>query len=388
MRPSASSYIITTLLLLAPLTHAQQKLLPPNPIPKELPAHVPDALDHFISNKKPLAKNQDILLTRQFFKYLLGLPLEAWRCSVALYKKQTLPQLAENREVFEIFKLLRKRNDDRESNFDFENHGGDFETVCDTKHGVCQGLTNLDRRMNMLAYYDPANKLRAAVPPESSPEERFKYYEKLVWNIRNDKPTVIPGFENLLHFSRDRIGRRVLLEAAVKTWASENATVGGITQVLNGIHGTIDPGEATDLVKRLQVRLSLNYNPIIYLAASYKPDRKKVRHKWIHVMQVIKISQNKDVTEVTLKDPNYPLRAKVWTQTPSGEWEESTDFVDLDRLGVLEISKDGKMKYGEQALSEVDIMPGDDIEISRFLVNTIEFCKKNPSVCVEGGVLN
>jgi len=360
--------VILLLFLVQLSSHAQV----PAPLPIGLPSHTPDVQDHFVKNKKPLAKHQDVLLTQQFFKHLMSIPWYVINCARALMKGETFSQLTEEPYRFELFNILHDRNHQHGFNLNFANHGDEINTVCPNKHGVCQGLTNLDRRMNMLAYYDPKNILMAKIPSKTQPKEKFKFYEERVNLIRKGKPAIIPGFEDLLEFSSDPIGAKVLQEAVVKTWASENATISVVTQVLSAAHGNVADTEGVnlgvgtaELYKKLKARLSLHYNPIVYLTVGLPVND----GKWIHVMQVLDVAPvgTDGSFKITFKDPNMQI-----------DWRKQT----------LDVDAKGHAEYLGLPIGKIDLMPGDDMEIAQFLINTQKFCLRYPIFCIEGGKID
>ncbi|MCM0607208.1 MAG: hypothetical protein KA715_14050 [Xanthomonadaceae bacterium] len=269
-------------------------------------------------------------------------------------------------ELFEIFMLLRSRtlSPTPEMSLPFINDAASFAEICPVKYGVCQGITNLDRKLAMLIYYDPKNVSNQPLPPVDNPEARFTYFESVIAQVMRGKPMVVAGYGNLLSFAQDPVGRRVLIEAAMKLWASENATLPSITQVLQAIKHTVSKKEVSELHTRLSERIALNYSPIIYLARSPQ----EAKQKWIHVLQVI---------SVTAKDPkNGSYRIQV---------KDPNFYAVQDRIRFIEMDGKGKATYGNAPLTEIDIAPGDDLEIARFLVNTIQFCRDNPIFCTIPG---
>ncbi|MBL7714061.1 MAG: hypothetical protein JNL01_01250 [Bdellovibrionales bacterium] len=321
-----------------------------------------EEIEKFLKARKPLASSQKVLLAIGFAKYLLNRPWAAIRCAGSLLSDSNYGSLTDNPEVFEIFKLLRSRTikPSAEHSFNFTNSDSSFSPICDLTLGVCQGMTNLDRRLNMLVYYDPENTLAQKVPTE--PKKLFRFYEDLIQKTREGKPVVVPGFNNLMEMSQHPVMGRVLREAVVKTWASENATLPGILTVLTSIRGSFSAKEAKDLHDDLKQRVARHYNPIIYLSKSLS----SARRKWIHILPVHAVSDKAEdgSYQVSIKDPN---------RSPS----HNEDF--------LTITKEGKATFGGSELVEVDIMPGDDSEIAQFLTSTIEFCKdeRTKRFCVE-----
>lgn len=317
--------------------------------------------EKFLDARAPLAPDQDTLLKRAFFNYLMNRPEALYKCVKSLIEGTRFSDLRKTPELFDVFKLLRTRTlkPTAEMSLPFTNDPGMFSEICPTVYGVCQGITNLDRKLAMLIYYDPKNSTGQSVPPAESPDARFAYYEKLITQVMKGNPVVLPGYKNLRTFGSDPMGSRILREAAMKLWASENATLPSITQVLQGIKHTVSKKEVKDLYLHLDERVKLHYPPIIYIARSPKEAGKK----WIHVLQVISITQkNKDGSyKIRVKDPNY--------------------YQIDSRLRDIHIDGSGNAIYDESPLTEIDLVPGDDQEIARFLVNTLQFCRENPEFC-------
>lgn len=319
-----------------------------------------DKTGEFLDARKPLAKSQAVLIRKQVFSYLLARPWHALKCAGLFLTGNNYAALAKDPENFEILKLMRHQSGmpTAENSFNFTNGDAGFDPICDVEYGVCQGMTNLDRRINVLGHFDPENRSKIKVP--TAPKKRFEFYEKLVRRMAASEPTIIPGFANLQQFSADPVGARVLREMSLKIWAKENTTLPVIAKVLASVRNHLTRQEVRDLHAELSERLARHYNPIVYLS---KPI--EVTHsKWIHVMQVYKIDP-KDTAgsyKIYLKDPNYNSPNNLKEALVTGE---------------------GRATFENSELSDIGLMPGDDSEIAEFIYSSMDFCKKNPSFCVE-----
>lgn len=321
-------------------------------------ARANEEIQKFLQARKPLASSQKILLAKAFFTYLMSRPWAAIRCVSNFVTDSNYGSLNDDPQNFEVFKLLRERTikPSAEHSFNFTNSDSSFSPVCSLNLGVCQGMTNMDRRANMLVYYDPENTEGQSVPTD--PKKLFRFYENKINQVRNGEPVIIPGFRNLKEMSEDAVMGRVLREAVVKVWAKENATLPGIMTVLASIKGTFSKEEARDLYNDLKERVALHYNPIVFLSRS----EKEAGRKWIHVLPV---------HELTEKDANgnYRIGIKDPNRSPTTSY--------------IEVTGEGQASYSGSPLVEVDIMPGDDLEIAQMLTATMEFCKDHPRFCTE-----
>lgn len=266
--------------------------------------------------------------------------------------------------------------------FPFVNNKSDFEDLITESFGLCSGITYLLRKFNTLAYFDPENKFKEIIPERAYKDAWYQFYRKKIDSVMNLQPTIIPGFKDLNDFSHSKLNS-YLRKTVIQQWLINNTSISGLIQ-LTGVKKTISIEQTTKLHAQLIKRLSFNYNPIIYLA---KPKTNAVnplvsppndnvidRDKWIHVLQVMRVSN---------------LR-------PDGSYEiavldiNNSDAISAEVIVSVRV-EDGVAKaiwtadYTE--LSAIALVPSDDREIAQMVKNQLDWCTTDQAhvdLCLKG----
>ena len=270
-----------------------------------------------------------------------------------------------SKKDFDIFKIFKnKRSPKIENDLSFENDEIDFSNLLVSDLGVCMGVTSVIRKFNMLAHFDPKNKLGTKYPIRQIDEKAwFAYFQKLIDRVMANIPTVFPEFENLEELSMYGNFYTYLQRHSLDQWALNNLSLrAGVGEMLLSIKNHFSRRKARTLYSQLYQRLKRHYNPKVYLS---KPGSfKQSGDIWIHVMQVYKISNvNKDGSyRIHLWDPNYPAS------------HELSD-------AIVDITADGKAIFHDEdnkksQLSMIDLYRWDDAEIAEILINYKHFCSQ------------
>lgn len=235
----------------------------------------------------------------------------------------------------------------------FTNSSSYLWEVINLSEGACYGMTELIRKMNLLAIFDPENRSGATVPPRTNPKEYFEFYDRLFGKIADNEVAVFPGFSDFKSLYSDSLVRRAMKERVVILWAEKNARFSVLFQMYKSPKFKLRNKELAVLHRKLKSRLELNYNPVIFIAKPIKD--------WIHVLQVISVSDRAadGSWSASVWDPNSP---------PPGSQRTLT----VDRNGNT---------YYDGTLTEVEIAPGDDQEIGKIAGSITRFCSENASLC-------
>lgn len=318
---------------------------------------------------------------REFFKTYF--PLYAYKKVKRLTAVEVLStyfsyKASFEKEAFDIFKIFQdKREPKIENDLSFENDSYDFSSLLDAQYGVCMGVSSVIRKFNMLAYFDINNQDGRDVPLRHENEKKWRaYYEGLIDRVMNNMPTIIPGFYDLEDLSSHGNFYTYLQKHSLDQWALNNLTLrGGLREMLGGlIKNRFSKKKGLRLYRQLRKRLSLHYNPKVYLTQplrtsdAQKPDGMEDLEIWIHVMQVYSLSEMKKDGSytVSLWDPNYPA-----------SHPGARAMVDINSQGkALYYHKD--LGDGKEELSDIDIYKYDDAEIAEILINYKKFCSETP----------
>ena len=273
---------------------------------------------------------------------------------------------------FDIFKIFKdKRAPKIENDLSFENDEIDFSNLLVSNLGVCMGVTSVIRKFNMLAHFDPQNKMGAKYPIRQIDEKAwFKYFQSLIDRVMANIPTVFPEFANLEELSMYGNFYTYLQRHSLDQWALNNLSLrAGIGEMLFSIKNRFTRYKARTLHRDLKARLARHYNPKVFLS---KPGKfSKSEDIWIHVMKVYKISaRNKDGSyRIHLWDPNFPVSHEL-------------------SKAIVDITADGKAIFHDEdnkkaKLSMIDLYKWDDAEIALILKNYKHFCSqaKHKEIC-------
>lgn len=138
----------------------------------------------------------------------------------------------------------------------------------DIDHGLCMILTASRRDYRKLLAFDPSVKDAQAEALANDPVARFHYYEKLVWDLMNEKrPTLIEGFANLREFASDPSVKEVFRSAMPHGWADYASIPKIAVGVLLKSRKPMKPASIPEEIENLAEKRRKNYYPIIYMGA-------------------------------------------------------------------------------------------------------------------------
>ncbi len=266
-----------------------------------------------------------------------------------------------------------KRLPTQDDYFPFVNLPEDFDDLLEVQYGLCSGVAAMHRRFNMLAYYDPENLFNQPVPSkETHYLAWYKFYQDKINQIARLQPTIIPGFRNLAEFSESELNTYIR-KVVVNEWVHLNINLSGLVQ-LRGIRKNFHQRDATRLYDTIKKRLSLGYNPIIYLAMP--GDYKGGAENWIHVLQVTSLSEMQ-------KDGGYSFRV-----TDINEYDvRSADREVIIHYDQEEQNPKAIWVHDFSELSAVYLVPTDDREVTQMVKNKLEWCnfsQYHRNLCLRG----
>ncbi len=318
---------------------------------------VPNQQDYFLKNLWRLASDVQVYPYREFADHS-GL--------TTFQKYLRIHHNDFTSSPFGFFYVHRERlKPNKEDHFSFANTNSDFSEIVRLDYGVCAGMSVLLRKFHRLAFFDPNNITQANVPSRYKELKSWKkFYYKQIKRIQNLKPAIFPHFKSLNELSSDPILKKILKETSLQEWAIKNATIGGALQVLETIKEKMKPTEIRKLYTNLQLRLDLDYKPIVFTVEKSKKIF-TTKHR-IHVLNVTKIIQNPE---------NQDIEIHFWDINYSNINSAAKKAI---------IHPDGTISGDYSNLSRIQLYPYDDFEISRMLKNQMKWCKSNPirhSVC-------
>lgn len=308
----------------------------------------------YLRSRKPLDDDQRDFLKKYIWRYIWRAPFRGWDLIENLNRGDTFRQLKKDRERLEILEKLRDRSGEplESTALQFTNSYSDFAPVLPLHDGACYGTTELIRRLNLLAIYDPENRSGTAVPPRNQPAKLFAFFVNQLEKIGKNEPAVFPGYANLKELSSDPLLKRALIERAAIFWAEKNARFGALFEMLNSPNGNLTETELKRVHAQLTERLALRYNPVIFIAKPIK--------EWIHVLQVYAITERRS-------DGSYEI--SVWD--PNSRYPYNKGTIRVTRAGAT---------YGG-TLTEIELVPGDDREIAEITGSLKRFCARNETLC-------
>lgn len=255
-----------------------------------------------------------------------------------------------------------KRFPKKENFFSFVNDSYDFKDIVKVEFGLCAGVSILLRRFNMLAYFDQYEQVESA--PREGSSKWFSFYKKKIDEIVTEKkPVIIPGFANLLEFSSVPEIKKYIQENVVKEWAdSASALWRGVSQQLYSVRGTFTKKEANQLYDELSYKTqALGYSPIVWLA---KPNSNPFsKDQWIHVMQVIEVSEPNRAGAYTIK---------VW---------DINNHIGEGAIRDVLVNAKGEAYFDGFKLAEIEVLHYDDLEISQMIENKLYWCADHRGLC-------
>ncbi len=312
-------------------------------------------VEAFLNARPRVAETQRNLLGRYAGKYLKGGFKRAAERSKNRLAGSTFSDLKINEAKQNLLAELTARSKfPNSTNWPgFINSHSDFASVIELYDGACFGVTELIRRMNLLAVFDPTNVSGATVPSRTNPKAYFEFFESLLKKIGKNEVAVFPGFHNFLELSSDSLIKRAMLERAIFIWAEKNARLSVVFQMWKSPNFKMRKHELGRLHRDLKERMALHYNPVIFIARPIK--------EWIHLLQVSAVSE-------VAADGSWSMT--IWDPNDAPPYSQRTITVD----------RDGNVNY-DGPLTEVEIAPGDDAEIGKIAGSLAQFCEQNRSLC-------
>ena len=258
---------------------------------------------------------------------------------------------------FRVFNgVANRRTPQQEFHFPFVNSKSSFFEVVELEYGVCSGMTSMLRKMNLLAYFDTKNIFKQNVPAKTNQEQWLKFYIEKLNEVAALKPVLIPNFKNLEEFASIPEIRFYLKKLILNQWLNNNVSIKGLIQ-LAGVRRVFSVEKAEKLFSVLTKRLSLNYNPIVYLA---KPnDQLFSADQWIHVLQVVNVSQ---------KDSQGAYTIDLW---------DVNEEMASEAVKQVIITADGRAFWAGDELSDIQLMPSDDLEMAQIVTHKLAWCTQS-----------
>lgn len=222
--------------------------------------------------------------------------------------------------------------------------------------GLCRGYSSLRRKMRFMGFFDPT----LAAPDRTDKRAYKKFYKKIVKDIRNFRPRIIPGFSSLQEMSQDPILKSMLQWQVLHEWRNKNFFQGtGTRDLLRGTFKKTSYEALLSLRERIVQNAALNHNTMVWLSEK--------KSSWIHVLEAYAVSEVSSTGEF-----------KIYF------WNDK--FLDLTKAhSILTVSGDGKLTYDDflqtRVLHAMGITKENDGEMILLSQRRKEFCLSNPSKC-------
>jgi hypothetical protein len=328
---------------------------------------------------KDKTPTQTQVLKKGFKRYFKRLPKDSWKKIISKFNMDTYhlyegdSRIGHDKMIEKGLPLdspfskffghnTNKRFPKKENSYPFFNKEQYFQNTVQMEYGLCAGLTITLRKFNMLSYFDPKQQWEKA-PSKKRKNKWIKYYKKKIDRIQEGEAQIIPGFKNLYELSSNSDLQPYIKQHIVRAWSQSNGSiVRGIKQ-FTSTWKEYSKKNGEELYEKLKHRLSMDYNPIVYLA---QPAFSRLsRDQWIHVLQVFKISQMDEngEFEIHLWDINYPAY-------------KATQIIKV---------KNGKALWEKKIeLSAIQVLDFDRQTIGNMMEKSADFCYEHQGVDIDG----
>lgn len=320
-----------------------------------------------ISQVQSTIPSQDQVIKHGALRYFYTLPVNGWEGlkhlmgmgSFDLMMHQHLT--SKNRSPFRMFNSTRHRRIPQlQWSLKIKNSEEDFKNVMKLQYGVCAGLTVVTRKLQMLAHFDPQNRMKQKVPSPNNTNEWFQFMKQKIDDvITHNKMTIFPQFSNTLQLTSHPTLLNYFKGHIIRQWELTN--INFLQGIFQGYLGSLSPmsySVTLQNLEKIKATLKLGINPLVFLPAL---DTKLFStKKWIHVVQVVKIKRNLNAHTLTIWDPNVEDPSKSTT---------------------VNIFDHGQTYFGDTLLSGIYPLIWDNLEIADMIEKNLNFCINRPGFC-------
>lgn len=321
---------------------------------------------NLISNAAAVPTQDDVVKFGAL-KYFQRLPHEGWNRLLHLAKLGTFDLILHQHftnpaaSPFRMFhSTAKRRNPSKPWSLNIRNSKDEYKEILEVKYGLCAGLTMVNRKLQLLAHFDPKNIEGQKFPPKKNQKAWFNFMKNKIDDmISYNKMSIIPNFNSIHEFSSDPVISNYLKEHIIRQW--ELVSVNFLQGLFQGYAGTLVTmkKEVTlQYVKDLEKILSLGINPVVFLSG---PSQKMFStDKWIHMVQVSRIIKNPNSISLEVWDPNV---------------------ADPKTSSLVNILDDGRIMFGSRLLAGMYPLRWDSYEIADMVEKNLDFCIKRPTFC-------
>jgi len=249
-----------------------------------------------------------------------------------------------------------------EGTFSFTNSNESFEGDYIKDLGVCRCYSSLRLKFRYLSVFDKNNEIVASPANMTKKEKRkwIKFYRKIVKDIRNFKPRVIPGFASLYEMSQHPDLSDMMKWQVLHEWRDKNFSYGtGTGELVRGVFRKSKMEELLEMRTRIEFNAKLGHNTMIWLSERHST--------WIHVLEAI------DVSPIQV-DGSFTVTF----------WNDK--FTELDRArSVLTVQADGSIHYDDtiekREINAAGVTADNDGELKFFSEKLNALCNAYPELC-------
>lgn len=223
--------------------------------------------------------------------------------------------------------------------------------------GLCRGYSSLRRKARFMGFFDATVK-----GPDREDQRAYrKFYKKIIKDLRNFRPRLIPGFASLNEMSQDPILKPMLQWQVLHEWRNKNFFRGtGTRDLLRGTFKRTPYETLLQLRDRIARNAELNHNTMVWLSEK--------KSSWIHVLEAYEVS-------AVAVDGSFEIYF----------WNDK--FLDLTKAhSKLMVSGDGKLTYDDfiqtRVLHAMGITRENDGEMLLLSERREQYCEAHPSACL------
>ena len=223
--------------------------------------------------------------------------------------------------------------------------------------GLCRGYSSLRRKTRFMGFFDAS----VAGPSRENPRAYKKFYKKILRDIRNFRPRIVPGYANLAELSADPLLKSMVQWQVLHEWRNKNFFRGtGTRDLLRGTFKRTPYETLLALRDRIQENALLGHNTMVWLSEK--------KSSWIHVLEATSVSP-------VAADGSFEIIF----------WNDK--FLDLTKAhSKLMVSGTGKLTYDDfletRLLHAMGITRENDGEMLLLSERRSEFCLSHPSACL------
>ncbi|ATH08340.1 hypothetical protein BIY24_10385 [Halobacteriovorax marinus] len=244
----------------------------------------------------------------------------------------------------------------KENSLSFINGGGGGSI--EATQGFCWGHASVTSKFNRLAFFDkdakPKYDLFAA-----SEEEQYKamdYYKELVDDVIDNKPTKIPGIENLMQLSSIPGLEEYIADKVAHEWGKRAMSTSGLSIALKS--GAMNRTDSLEFFEAVKNKIDQNQQPQIVFT-------KRGSAMYTHAVLVSHYIQNPDGSASLCIRDNNRSRGSL------SDAKNCSDKMDINRDGSISYSAWG---WGNLGGTEVAFNENPDALVQ--IENLKEHCDK------------